>query len=372
MIRMPWDNASAPSAMIEVTDACNVACVCCYKKLGDRFKTLAEIERDIDDACRLRPLHTLTISGGEPTLHPDLCTIIERIKRRGLLVFLLTNGVLVDEGFIERVKRAGLDAVMFHVDTGQRRPDIAGVPDLGAVKTRLGQLARLARAAGLDTSASMTLMEDAPRQLEEIIEFYLDNRDLNCLFLGRGITPEGLYGDASGPAPDSREPSLTLQGFMDTLREHHDLLPFSYIPDRTGQGTNWITYFIPIIHDRNGYRLFKVRSNGADLALIRLHRLLSGRYIHKTKQNSLVTLVRTVVNGLATLRPLATLRFVAHLASRGACLRHKMIVYDHGPAWTAERELSYCEYCATAIVRDGALVPCCLVDYQPEGNRSCC
>lgn len=372
MIRMPWDNASAPSAMIEVTDACNVACACCYKRLGDRFKTLAEVDRDIDAACRLRPLHTLTISGGEPTLHPDLCTIIERIKRRGLLTFLLTNGVLADERLVGRLKRAGLDAILFHVDTGQRRPDLAGEPDFAAVKARLTQLARLAAAAGLDASASMTLLEDAPDRLAEIVEFFLASRDLNFLFLARGITPERLYGDPNGPAPGPRELRLALQVFMDILEERHDLLPFSYIPDRTGQGTNWVTYFIPIIHHRGGYRLFKIRSNGADLALMRLHRILSGRYVQKTRQNSAVTLLRTVVNGLTTLRPLATLRFVTHLASRGACLRHKMIVYDHGPTWTSERELSYCEYCATAIVRDGALVPCCLVDYQPEGTASCC
>jgi pyruvate-formate lyase-activating enzyme len=372
MIRMPWNNASAPGAMIEVTDACNVACVCCYKKLGDRFKTLTEVERDIDDACRLRPLHTLSISGGEPTLHPDLCTIIERIKRRGLLTFLLTNGVLVDERLAHRLKCAGLDAILFHVDTGQRRADIAGEPDFDAVKARLTQLARLAAAAGLDASASMTLLEDAPEQLGEIIEFFLASRDLSFLFLARGITPEQLYGDPNRPAPDSCESSLTLQVFMEILEEHHDLLPFSCIPDRTGQGTNWVTYFIPIIHDRSGYRSFRIQSSGADLALMRLHRMLSGRYVQKTGQNSAVTLLRTVVNGLATRRPLATFRFIAHLARPGACLRHKMIVYDHGPTWTAERELSYCEYCATAIVRDGALLPCCLADCQPEKDTSCC
>jgi hypothetical protein len=186
MIRMPWNHATAPSAMIEVTDACNIACVCCYKNLGEQFKSLADIERDIDDACRLRPLHTLTISGGEPTLHPDLCAIIERIKRRGLLTFLLTNGVLVDDSLAHRLKCAGLDA-----------------------------------------SASMTLLEDAPEQLGEIVEFFLASRDLNFLFLARGITSAGLYGDANRPAPDSCESGLTLRVFMDILHQRHAILPFS-------------------------------------------------------------------------------------------------------------------------------------------------
>ncbi|MEN6626498.1 MAG: radical SAM protein [Candidatus Sumerlaeia bacterium] len=366
MIRMPWDNATAPSAMIEVTDACNIACECCYKKLGNRFRTLAEIERDIDDACRLRPLHTLTISGGEPTLHPDLEAVIGRIKRRGLVAFLLTNGLLIDGPSIGRLKAAGLDAILFHVDTGQRRPDLGGGSGLEAVTDRLARLARTAAEAGLDVSASMTLDAAGLARPAEIIRFFLENRDLNFLFLSRGIRPESFYRERGG------RPEAGLKTFTDAVRRDFGIDPFSFIPDRAGDGTNWITYFIPIVYGRDGFETFRIESGRADLALMRLHRVLTGRYIQKTRQNACVTLLRTVVNGLATARPRATLRFAGRCARPGSRLRHKMIVYDHGPSWTAGGELACCAYCATAIVRDGALVPCCLADYQPEGAGTCC
>jgi MoaA/NifB/PqqE/SkfB family radical SAM enzyme len=32
MIKMPWNNETAPNVMLEVTDACNVTCRACYKK----------------------------------------------------------------------------------------------------------------------------------------------------------------------------------------------------------------------------------------------------------------------------------------------------------------------------------------------------
>ncbi|MCE5228723.1 radical SAM protein [bacterium] len=367
MIRMPWDNATAPSAMIEITDACNISCACCYKKPGNRFRTLAEIERDIEDACRLRPIHTLTISGGEPTLHPDLMAIIGRIKRRGLFAFLLTNGMLVDRDTIGRLKQAGLDAILFHVDAGQQRPDLARARDVNAVKARLAGLARMAASAGMDVSASMTLTEQNQDQLVGIVDFFLGNRDLNFLFLARGIQPESYYRGPNGQADPAHAPGLTLQSLIGRMRQAHGLEPYSFIPARTGQETNWITYFIPIVYHRSGYHLFKSIGSRADLALMLLHRAITGRFTQKTTQNALITLVRTVVNGLATGRPGATLRFVARMLRPGTALRHKMIVYDHGPTWTAGGELSYCEYCATAIVRDGALVPCCLADYRPEG-----
>ena len=372
MIRMPWDNESAPGAMVEVTDACNVTCVSCYKRPGQRLKPLAEIERDIDVACSLRPLHTLSISGGEPTLHPDLCKIIRCVKDRGLLAFLLTNGVLVDERLISQLKEAGLDAILFHVDTGQQRPDITEPDGFSAIEARLAHLAQLATSAGIDVSASMTLLDDAAEELPKILRFFLANRDVNFLFLARGIAPEQIYGGTRRPATDALDSKFTLRSFMDILDQHHALVPFSYIPDRTGTGTNWVTYFIPIIYHRNDYHLFRIQSNGADLALLRLHRLLSGRYIQKSRQNAFVTLIRTLVNGLATCRPVKTAQFVTKLLRPSVSLRHKMIVYDHGPTWNARHELSYCEYCATAIVRDGTLVPCCLADYQPGGSVKCC
>jgi pyruvate-formate lyase-activating enzyme len=368
---MPWDNQTAPGAMIEVTDACNVTCASCYKRSGDRLKSLTEIERDIDAACSLRPLHTLSISGGEPTLHPELCGIIRCIKQRGLLAFLLTNGVLIDEMLIRRLKEAGLDAILFHVDTGQQRPDVAGTDGLAAVEARLSHLAQLAATVGIDVSASMTLLDDAAEQLPEIIRFFLSNHDLTFLFLARGITPEQLFRDRRPADEEVLNSDFTLRTFMKILDERHALVPFSYIPDRAGIGTNWITYFVPILHDRDDFCTFRIQSNVADLALLRLHRLMAGRYMQKSKQNAPVTLLRAIVNGLATCRPLQTARFATAVLKRGVRLRHKMIVYDHGPTWNADGELSYCEYCATAIVRSGKLLPCCLADYQPGGSTKC-
>jgi len=109
MIKMPWSGINCPNAMLEITDACNINCRVCYKRRGTSLKTLSQIQHDLETAMKLRRLHTVTISGGEPTLHPELCQIVAMIKRYGFHVFLLTNGLLIDEDYLKRLRSSGLD-----------------------------------------------------------------------------------------------------------------------------------------------------------------------------------------------------------------------------------------------------------------------
>lgn len=96
---------------------------------------------------------------------------------------------------------------------------------------------------------------------------------------------------------------------------------------------------------------------------MKIPRFLRGRYIHKTTQNAAVTLLRVCLNALTTFRPVRGLRFFVSALFSGGGLRHKMIAYDAGPCRRPDGGLEHCEYCPTAIVREGALLPCCVADY---------
>src|SRR5579862_3862811 len=74
---------------------CNLACAYCNEFDAVSTPTpLPEMLRRID---LLGDLGTtiITISGGEPLLHPGLDEIIERIRRRGAIATLITNGYLL-------------------------------------------------------------------------------------------------------------------------------------------------------------------------------------------------------------------------------------------------------------------------------------
>src|SRR5271156_2142700 len=100
---------------------CNLDCGYCneYDKTSDPVPLPTMLGR-ID---RLADLGTtiITLSGGEPTLHPDLDAIILRIRERGAIATLITNGLLLTPERIHRLNRAGLDYLQISIDNA--RPD---------------------------------------------------------------------------------------------------------------------------------------------------------------------------------------------------------------------------------------------------------
>src|SRR5215510_3990576 len=95
---------------------CNLSCTYC-NEYDDSSKPVptAEMLRRIDLLAALGAA-AVHLSGGEPLLHPELDTIIRRIRKHGMLAGLLTNGYLLNIERIERLNGAGLDYLQISVD----------------------------------------------------------------------------------------------------------------------------------------------------------------------------------------------------------------------------------------------------------------
>ncbi len=122
---------------------CNLACAYC-NEFDDVSAPvpLAEMERRIDHLIRLGT-SLVTISGGEPLLHPSLDGVIGRIRAGGALAGLITNGYLLVRERIERLNRAGLDYLQISIDNVQ--PDEVSKKSLKVLDRKLQLLARYAR-----------------------------------------------------------------------------------------------------------------------------------------------------------------------------------------------------------------------------------
>ncbi|MGH9577424.1 MAG: radical SAM protein, partial [Terriglobales bacterium] len=81
----------------------------------------------------------ITISGGEPLLHPDLDQIIAHIRRRGAIAGLITNGYLLTPERIGRLNRARLDYLQISIDNAQ--PDEVSKKSLKVLDRKLQWLA---------------------------------------------------------------------------------------------------------------------------------------------------------------------------------------------------------------------------------------
>jgi MoaA/NifB/PqqE/SkfB family radical SAM enzyme len=118
---------------------CNLACTYC-NEYDDFSKPvpLDEMLRRIDDLGRLGT-SIVTISGGEPLLHPELDDIIRRIRRVGALAGMITNGYLLMPDRIERLNKAGLDHMQISIDNVQ--PDEVSKKSLKVLDKKLQMLA---------------------------------------------------------------------------------------------------------------------------------------------------------------------------------------------------------------------------------------
>jgi MoaA/NifB/PqqE/SkfB family radical SAM enzyme len=71
--------------------------------------------RRIDMLARLGT-QIITISGGEPLLHPELDEIIRAVRSHDVIATIITNGYLLTPERIERLNRAGLEHLQISID----------------------------------------------------------------------------------------------------------------------------------------------------------------------------------------------------------------------------------------------------------------
>ena len=95
---------------------CNLACGYCneYDKTSDPVP-VAEMLRRIDQLAALGT-SIVTISGGEPMMHPEIYDIIARIRHHGMIAGLISNGYYFQPEKIKKLNEAGLDYLQISID----------------------------------------------------------------------------------------------------------------------------------------------------------------------------------------------------------------------------------------------------------------
>ena len=79
-----------------VTNACNVACDYCFRLDSENKYMNIETFKKVLNKLKEIGCKRLAITGGEPTLHPNIKEMINLAYDSGFYVDLLTNGILVD------------------------------------------------------------------------------------------------------------------------------------------------------------------------------------------------------------------------------------------------------------------------------------
>ncbi len=109
------------TAVVEITTRCNLACAFCFADSAHAGTDVAieQIEAMLAAVRRGAGDCNIQLSGGEPSLHPELPAIVERVRRHGFaFVQLNTNGLLLGRRpeLARTLKDAGLDSVFLQFD----------------------------------------------------------------------------------------------------------------------------------------------------------------------------------------------------------------------------------------------------------------
>ena len=118
---------------------CNLACAYCNEYDDSSAPVPAdEMKRRLDKLADLGT-SVITVSGGEPMMHPEIYELVAHIRRRRMIAGLITNGYYLTPEKIKRLNQAGLEYLQISIDNVE--PDEVSKKSLRLLDKRLGWLA---------------------------------------------------------------------------------------------------------------------------------------------------------------------------------------------------------------------------------------
>lgn len=91
--------------LIQITEKCNFRCKHCFLSADGRGKQLSleQIEKNVIPFCVKNKISKVTLTGGEPLVHPECISVINMFLTAGIRVTVCTNGSLLTEELLRKV-----------------------------------------------------------------------------------------------------------------------------------------------------------------------------------------------------------------------------------------------------------------------------
>ncbi len=203
----------------ELTDGCDLACVHCFKSLADpvRFLDVGLAERVLDQARGLGLEARVGLTGGEPTLHPELGRIVAAATTRGFPVSIVTNGWGFEQALPTLLEhRLGLEAVTFSLD-GATAASHDAVRRAGSFRKVVAAL-ESCRLHGLTTQVNMVVTRSNRCELDDMVRLV---SALGCRALGLAhckLTPGAMANNLTMSARERRRLEADIAALQRTYR----------------------------------------------------------------------------------------------------------------------------------------------------------
>ncbi len=355
--------------IIEVNSACNLDCPICFADsgtgpAGHGFSlSLEQVESMLDSfvAAEGEP-ESIQLSGGEPSIHPDILAMLAAAKRRGIpLVMLNTNGIRLarDRRFAPALAELGVHVYLqFDGFDAATQRAIRG-RDLTAEKLRA--LERCER-AGVSVSLAATIERDLnEHEIGPILRFGVEHPAVAGVFF-QPVTHSGRFRPDSDPLEKLTNPDV-IEAICAQLPDWFRADDFVPVPccSPSCRSATFALYDgsdlvpLPRLVDVESYLDYVTNRALPDLEV---REALEGLWSAKAAGGSAPVAERLDCVACATAMP-AELREVA---ARG----FMVVVQDFQDPYTLDVE-KVRKCCVAEIVPDGRLIPFCA--YNSVGYR---
>ncbi|MFW6051288.1 MAG: radical SAM protein [Myxococcota bacterium] len=172
---------------------CNLTCGYCNEYDGHSPPVPTQVLFDRIDHIASLGTMVLTLTGGEPFLHPELHRVVERAASHGMVVTSISNAYPVTRRWIDRMNDAGLSLLQVSVDNIE--PNEVSQKSWSKIRKRLEVLREHAK---FRINVNAVLGSSPPDQTRILVRqirdmgFYMT---VGLLHDGQGQIDPGLIGD---------------------------------------------------------------------------------------------------------------------------------------------------------------------------------
>lgn len=220
---------SAEKLRLITTGECNLACFYCHNE-GQSDKRYYLDELFVGRLCSIlaaadATIREVTISGGEPTLHPSLLGFVRHARTLTPNVTMVSNGVLIDEALLTELAASGLCRLRLGLDS--LRPDKSR-PSPGHTRPRLSpsELIEAAVTAGIEVDLNVVLTRFNAREIADLVRLAALYRT-NVKFFEHVDVEQ--FSSPGGPGAMVSRPHVPLASFRSELARLGDV--FELPPD---------------------------------------------------------------------------------------------------------------------------------------------
>jgi len=354
---LKYANRDHPHLTIETNLSCNIKCRSCYNINNSFVKDFGLICQEIDAGLLKRNVQSITLIGGEPSLHPDLVKIIQYIKQKGIICQMLTNGVLFledeEDQLLNSLLEAGLDKILLHVDEGQE--EIHDSIDR-VITTLFGKFERARIFYSLSTTVFHDTQQKAAGKMRKYATYKYFDGILALLQRECELSIKSSFDESAA--------SSMLKEYEGISREL-GIKPLAYFPSSLDdKDVSWLFYFF-YINSKTG-AVFS-RSRTLVTFFFKIYRLFYGRLAFGLTFRGAVFYLVFVVSALLEifinpLRIASLIRLMARSHFLSALRIHTLVIQNPPQYNPEKKEFQLCYQCPDATIRNGKLTPLCLAD----------